>query len=380
LPSADDEGNGRPAGSGLAAGHGAEPQAHVALAPLSTLGVGGAARWYTCADTAADVALGHRWSRERGIPLLVLGGGSNLVIADEGFEGLVMHVGIRGLHFEPADQGTRIVSGAGEPWDRLAAAAVERGLAGVECLSGIPGTVGGTPIQNVGAYGQEVGDTIEEVEVFDRVSAEMRVLSAAECQFDYRMSRFKRDDRDRFVVCGVTFLLSEGPPTPTYPDIVRYLESASVTSPTVADVRRAVVEVRRRKGMVIDPADADTRSVGSFFMNPVVEAADRDRLASAAGVEPPGFVMAGSHVKIPAAWLIERAGFRRGDRDGRVAISSKHTLALVNLGGATARDVLRLAVRIKRAVVERFGVWLRPEPVFMGFGDDPDVDYLQSQA
>jgi UDP-N-acetylmuramate dehydrogenase len=375
LPSASDSGDAVPAEARRAK---AEPREHVPLAPYSTLGVGGAARWYVRADTAEDVTLAHRWSRDRGIALFVLGGGSNLVIADNGLDALVMHMGIRGLSFETDGRDTRVAAGAGEPWDRLVRAAVERGLAGVECLSGIPGTVGGTPIQNVGAYGQEVGETIEAVAAFDLVTAQMRMLTASECGFEYRTSRFKRDDRDRFVICGVTFRLREGSPTATYADIVRYLEGARLGSPSVADVRQAVLDVRRRKGMVIDPTDLDTRSVGSFFMNPIVAAADRERMASAAGAEPPGFVMADQRVKIPAAWLIEHVGFRRGESDGRVGISSKHTLALINLGGATARDVLRLATRIKRAVVDEFGVWLRPEPVFVGFEDDPDVQYLQS--
>jgi len=357
-----------------------EPQPQVALAPFSTLGVGGEARWYLHAETADDVAAAHRWSRERGVPLFVLGGGSNLVIADDGVDGLVLRMGIRGLRFETGDGETRVISGAGEAWDRLVRNAVERGLAGVECLSGIPGTVGGTPIQNVGAYGQEVAETIESVDVFDLAAAQFRALASTDCGFEYRMSRFKREDRDRFVVCGVTFRLREGSPTATYPDIVQHLERAGRSAASVADVRQAVLDVRRRKGMVIDAADTDTRSVGSFFMNPIVAAGDRDRVASAAGTAPPGFLMADARVKIPAAWLIERAGFRRGESDGAVGISSKHTLALVNRGGATARDVLRLASRIKRAVVEKFGVWLRPEPVFVGFDADPDVAYLQSHA
>jgi UDP-N-acetylmuramate dehydrogenase len=255
---------------------------------------------------------------------------------------------------------------------------VGRGLAGVECLSGIPGTVGGTPIQNVGAYGQEVAGTIEGVDVFDLAAGQFRTLGSPDCRFEYRMSRFKRDEPARFVICGVTFQLREGAPTATYPDIVRYLEGERLASPTVADVRRAVLEVRRRKGMVVDAADLDTRSVGSFFMNPVVTESDRQRVAAAAGSEPPGFVMPDQRVKIPAAWLIERAGFRRGETDGAVGISGKHTLALINRGGATARDVLRLATRIKRTVVERFGVWLRPEPVFVGFSDDAEVAYLRA--
>lgn len=353
-----------------------QPQAAVALAPLTTLGVGGCAAWFVRAASIAEVAAAHRWAERRKTPMFVLGGGSNLVIADGGVAGLVVHVAVRGVHFQTGSGVTLLTAGAGEPWDRIVESAVSRGLAGVESLSGIPGTVGGTPIQNVGAYGQEVGDTIDSVSVYDRHQGGPRQLAASECGFSYRMSRFKRDDRDRFVVCGVTFRLHEGSPSPGYPDIADYLDRAGMTAPSLADVRAAVLGVRRRKGMVVDAADPDSRSVGSFFMNPIVTTAARERVSRLAGAESPGFPLSGGHVKIPAAWLIEHAGFSRGHVDGAVGISSKHTLALVNRGGATARDVLRLARRIKRQVADRFGVWLRPEPVFVGFGDDPDVNYL----
>ncbi len=369
------------AGSGPAAGdHGRWPHGAVALAPYSTLGVGGPAQWFMHAERVEDVELADQWCAERGMPLFILGGGSNLVIADRGVRGLVVRMAVRGMAFEPDDTATRLIAGAGEPWDPVVAAAVGRGLAGLECLSGIPGTVGGTPIQNVGAYGQEVAGTIDSVTAYDRAERRIRTLAASECSFSYRMSRFKRDDPDRFVVCRVRFRLHAGPPTTTYPDIVRHLEQHGIGSPSLADVRRAVVDVRRGKGMVLDPDDADTRSVGSFFMNPIVGSVERDRVASATGVEPPAYAMGGDRVKLPAAWLIERAGFRKGDADGAVGISTKHTLALVNRGGATARDVLRLATRIKRTVLEHFGVWLRPEPVFVGFDGDPDVAFLRTQA
>jgi UDP-N-acetylmuramate dehydrogenase len=353
-------------------------QEQVTLAPFTTLGVGGAARWFVRVETVADVAAAHRWSEERGVPLFVLGGGSNLVIADAGIDGLVLQIALRGVTFRPEGGDVLMRAGAGETWDPVVAAAVERGLAGLECLSGIPGSVGGTPIQNVGAYGQEVAETIEQVTVYDRIDSRLLALTARECRFTYRLSRFKREDAGRFVVCDVTFRLRPGLPTSTYPDIGAYLEQGGKGSPSVADVREAVLAVRRRKGMVLDAADPDTRSAGSFFMNPLVSSADLERVASAAGTEPPAFVMPDERIKIPAAWLIERAGFRRGERDGAVGISSKHTLALVNRGGATARDLLSLAVRIKQGVADRFGVWLRPEPVFVGFDNDSDVEYLQS--
>jgi UDP-N-acetylmuramate dehydrogenase len=352
------------------------PRANVPLATLSTLGVGGAARWFVRAEHPDDVVAARRWCDEQNIPWFVLGGGSNLVIADRGFNGLVLQMGISGTTTSRHGEDSLISVGAGESWDGLVDAMVGRGLAGVECLSGIPGTVGGTPIQNVGAYGQEVSSTIEHLTVYDCVDHAVRSLSAADCGFSYRMSRFKAADQGRFVVCGVTFRLRPGPPTATYADVAAYLKRSDVSSPTLAVVRDAVLSIRRSKGMVVDAQDPDSRSVGSFFMNPVVTEADRERVASVAGERPPGFATSDGRVKIPAAWLIERSGFTKGYADGAVGISRKHPLALVNRGGATAADVVRLARAVKQGVGDRFGVWLRPEPIFVGFDADPDVQFL----
>ena len=237
---------------------------------MTTLGIGGPARWLLRAQTAEDVDRAHRWSQANRVPLFVLGGGSNLVIADEGFDGLVVHVDVRGRAQTNVGGDTLVTAGAGEPWDETVADGVASGLAGLECLSGIPGTVGGTPIQNVGAYGQEVAQSIERLTAYDRDASAMCALSGEECGFSYRTSRFKRSDAGRFVICDVTFRLRQGRPTVTYPDIADALARAGVSRPDVGDVRNTVLAVRRRKGMVIDPADMDTRSVGSFFMNPVV--------------------------------------------------------------------------------------------------------------
>ena len=348
------------------------------LAKLTTLGIGGNARWLLHASTADDVSRAHRWSESAAVPLFVIGGGSNLVIADEGFDGLVVHVDVRGRTLTTDGGDALVTVGAGEPWDAVVSDCVGRGLAGLECLSGIPGTVGGTPIQNVGAYGQDVADSIDHVTAYDRQTCAVTRLTGVDCGFAYRTSRFKGADAGRFVILGVTYRLRPGSPTSTYPDIVDHLSRTGVSSPDVADVRNAVLAVRRRKGMVIDQSDPDTRSVGSFFMNPLVGHADRDRVAEVAGAQPPAFAAGSERLKLPAAWLIERAGFRRGDGDGKVGISTKHTLALINRGGATARDVLRFASLIKRGVLDRFGISLRPEPVFVGFGRDHDLDFLQS--
>jgi UDP-N-acetylmuramate dehydrogenase len=350
------------------------PQEHVPLAPMTTLGVGGAARWFAQAKRSEDVAAASAW---RSAPMFVLGGGSNLVVADEGFDGLVLQIAIDGMKVSIDGPDTIISAGAGESWDQLVEFAVTRQLAGIECLSGIPGTVGGTPIQNVGAYGQEVAAVIESVRTFDRVRGDTVRLSAAECGFAYRMSRFKQQDAGRFVICEVAFRLRAGAaPTVTYPDIVNDLATHGSASLDVRTVRDAVLNVRRRKGMVIDPADPDTRSVGSFFMNPVVDRAVFEQIGGSEG-SAPHYMMDNDTVKIPAAWLIEQSGFARGHVDGAVGLSTKHPLAIVNRGGATARDVIRLACCIKRAVFERFGIALRPEPVFVGFNGDPAVEYLR---
>ena len=351
------------------------PETDVPLAPLSTLGVGGAARWFARATSVSDVIAAHGWAAARGAALFVLGGGSNLVIADEGFDGLVLQVALGGVRAAVEGEDTIVTAGAGELWDPLVDFTVSRELAGIECLSGIPGTVGGTPIQNVGAYGQEVASSIELVTAFDRREQRTVMLSASECGFAYRMSRFKQHDTGRFVVCEVAFRLRPGAGTATYPDLVEYLSRDGVASSGVRDVREAVLAVRRRKGMVIDTTDPDTRSVGSFFMNPVVDRATFERI----GTSTPHFAMETGEVKIPAAWLIERSGFGRGHIDGAVGLSTKHPLAIINRAGATARNVVRFARRIKTSVRDRFGINLRPEPVFVGFNaDDPDVASLTS--
>jgi UDP-N-acetylmuramate dehydrogenase len=353
------------------------PREHVALQPFSTLGVGGPARWFIAVEHMEEVAAAHRWAEEHRVPTFILGGGSNLVIADEGFNGLVIHISLFGIDDTARSGETLIAAGAGESWDRVVEMSVTRGLAGLECLSGIPGTVGGTPIQNVGAYGQDVSQTIDRVIVYDMLERRTRSLAAADCGFSYRMSRFKAADAGRFVICGAAFRLRQGPPTTSYADVDAYLKRHTIPAPTLVDVRQAVLDIRRSKGMVLDAADTDTRSVGSFFMNPVVSLDVRDRMASTTGENVPGFASGASHVKIPAAWLIEHAGFHKGYDGGSVAISTKHPLAIVNRGGATARDIVRLASTVKRAVAERFGVWLRPEPIFVGFNTDPDVAYLK---
>jgi UDP-N-acetylmuramate dehydrogenase len=301
------------------------------------------------------------------------------VIADEGYPGLVLHVLPEGVETRRSDAEVYLRAGAGVSWDALVDTATANGWAGVECLSGIPGCVGATPIQNVGAYGQDVSETITAVEAFDVKSRTYVTFSNADCGFGYRSSRFKGKDRDRYIILAVEYgLVPGGAPAVRYPDVQRHLAERGVAAPALRDVREAVIEVRRRKSMVLDPADPNARSVGSFFVNPVVsDETGADVQARAAQMNAPGattmprWPVPSGGVKLSAAWLIERAGFPRGYRKGNAAISENHPLALVNRGGATAREVVSLAREIRDGVHAAFGVSLVPEPVFVNvsFGD-----------
>ncbi len=339
----------------------------VSLAPYTTLGLGGPARFFAGCRSDADILEGIHLARDLGLRLLILGGGSNVVIADEGFDGLVLKVETRGTLRESTEGGMRLTVAAGERWDDFVCSCIEQGLAGVECLSGIPGSVGATPIQNVGAYGQEVSQTIAEVTVLDVKTGDDVVFRNADCRFAYRQSRFKHADADRYVVTAVTFLLqAEGRPVIRYPELEKSIAAAvdlaalESGAPVLRAVREAVLGLRRRKSMVIDPDDPNTRSVGSFFTNPVVPAEAAEKLRAAyAGL--PTFA-SGDGVKIPAAWLVEQAGFARGYMSAGAAVSENHTLALVNRG-TTSAALLSLAQRITDAVEEKFGIRLEKEPV-----------------
>jgi UDP-N-acetylmuramate dehydrogenase len=317
------------------------------LATLTSLRLGGPAEHYVEARTEEEVVEAARGAE------LILAGGSNVVIADEGVPGTVARIVTRGVERD----GARLTVAAGEEWDPLVAMCVAEGLQGFECLSGIPGSVGATPIQNVGAYGQEVSETVESVRVFDRETGRVEDMTPAECGFVYRGSVFKYHDRR--VVLSVTFRLNEAPVSGPlrYAELARALDLPVGGSAPLADVREAVLALRRGKGMVIDPADPDSVSAGSFFTNPVLDAPpDGARFWP----EPDG------RAKVSAAWLIEQAGFHRGYGNGRAGISTKHTLALVNRGGATTAELMALAREIAAGVRERFGVALHPEPVLVG--------------
>lgn len=345
----------------------------VPLAPLTTLELGGPARLLVEPRGEEEVRETLEWAESEGVPVAVLGGGSNLVVADAGYDGLVLRAGWRGLHVERDGDTVHLTAAAGEPWDELVALAVAEGWAGLECLSGIPGTVGAAPIQNVGAYGQDVAGAIASVRVLARSSREPAVLSGSECGFGYRTSAV-RGRSGRAVVLAVTFELRQGGlPEVRYPELAAALGRSA--TPTLADVRQAVLDLRRAKSMLLEPDDPNRRSVGSFFINPTLAAGEAGVVAAracAAGAvadpsEVPRFPVPDGRVKLPAAWLVERAGFPKGTRRGPVGVSSRHALALVHHGGGTTAELLALAAEIQAAVRDRFGVALRPEPAFLGF-------------
>jgi UDP-N-acetylmuramate dehydrogenase len=329
------------------------------FAKHTTLGLGGAVREWLRLDSAQEIADAVAEADAAGVPFVIVGGGSNLVPADEGFDGRVLHVANRGVHFS----GERVQVAAGEPWDEFVAQCVALGLQGVECLSGIPGTSGATPIQNVGAYGQEVSDTIVSVEAYDREARALVTLTPAECRFAYRDSVLKQTTR--WVVTRVTFGLRKSASAGSlkYAELVKALGAADGVP--LQRVRETVIALRRAKGMVVDADDPESRSVGSFFTNPLLSADEVAALRARLGVDPPVFASA-HKLKVAAAWLIERSGFVKGLSRGNVGISRKHSLALVNRGGGTTRELVSLAREIRDGVHAHTGVILTPEPILLG--------------
>ncbi|MGA3131067.1 MAG: UDP-N-acetylmuramate dehydrogenase [Terracidiphilus sp.] len=345
-------------------------QENVVLAPLTTLGIGGPARWFVEAASEAEIAEACAWVRERSVPLFVLGGGSNVLVSNRGFDGLVVRVAIQGMQVE----GELLRAAAGVTWDGCVEQALGADCAGIECLAGIPGTVGGTPVQNVGAYGQEVASAIERVRAFDRAVREFVEFTNTECRFAYRRSRFNTVDRGRYVVTRVDYRLRRGgEPTLAYADLKAHF-SGGKKPPSLAEVAAAVRGIRQSKGMFLVEGDPDCRSAGSFFKNPSVapEVAERvQQIAAHSGIAVRVFPADSGLVKIPAAWLIEQAGFRKGYTLGAAGISSRHTLALINRGdgrgSARAEEILALAEKIQAAVEKMFGIRLEMEPERVGF-------------
>jgi UDP-N-acetylmuramate dehydrogenase len=390
----------------------------IALSGYTTLGLGGPAARFVEAGSDEEVLATVRAADEGGEPVLVLGGGSNLVVADEGFPGTVIQMLTRGIRAAAAGDAVAVTVAAGESWDLLVERCVTDDLSGLECLSGIPGLAGATPIQNVGAYGQEVAQTIVAVRAYDRARGLVVEMSNADCGFGYRTSAFKREAMTaarsgapgsgtpgsgtpapgpvpprfatgRFVVLGVTFLLRQDPLSEPlrYAELARCLGASQGDRRPLPDVRAAVLRLRRGKGMVLDRDDPDTRSAGSFFTNPILDQdqfAALERAVAAArgpGTQIPRFAAEAGQVKVSAAWLIEHAGFEKGypgshgGRDGQPGqpapgprISTKHTLALVNPGGSSTKALLDLATEITNGVRATFGVELTREPVLVAAG------------
>ncbi len=347
------------------------------LAPLTTLGIGGAARHFVTAGDDPTLLAALEWARERSEHVYLLGGGSNVVVGDDGVAGLVIHIALRGVHLRREGDLNVLTAGAGETWDSLVSEAVRHGDAGIECLAGIPGSVGATPVQNVGAYGQEAADTVRTVRVLDTVTLRTLDLPAAACGFGYRDSVFRREP-GRMVVLQVTFALKpHGGPKVAYDELRTELGWSGVdpppTMPSLDATREAVLRLRRRKSMVLDPLDENHKSAGSFFTNPVVETATAEKLRERLrGEGVPGAATMSAHpagpglVKLSAAWLIERAGISRGYERGSVGVSTRHVLALVNRGGATSAELMDLAAFVRGSVLDRFGIGLEMEPVCWG--------------
>ena len=342
------------------------------LAGLTTIGLGGPARFVATCTTVGHIREAVNFAGEKGLPLQIIGGGSNMIFGDDGFPGLVVRIALRGISVTEGKL-CEVTVAAGEPWDPFVAFCIDYHLGGVECLSGIPGLAGATPIQNVGAYGQEVSDTILRVSALDRTTLEPVEFPAANCWFGYRKSRFKLEDAGRYIVTAVTFgLQKHAAPVVRYAELRKKLESDGATLPPgrpgLLAVRTAVLDLRRKKSMVLEVTDPNSRSVGSFFVNPVIStglfASLQNQWARAGHTDPVPSFPSAPGVKVPAGWLVEHAGFPRGFRLGGVGISENHALALVNYSGTTD-ELLGLARQIQRAVHDTFGIMLEPEPVIV---------------
>jgi UDP-N-acetylmuramate dehydrogenase len=356
-------------------------QEKVPLAPLTTLQVGGEARYFAEITREDELQEAVKFGKGRDLPLFVLGGGSNVVVADSGWPGLVIKIAIGGITPKTDDAASNAVLfsvGAGVEWDDFVAQTVVQNCAGVECLSGIPGSVGGTPVQNVGAYGQEVSDTIESVRALDLREDRVVVLPKPACGFRYRSSIFNSTARGRYIILRVNYRLKRGGvPNLKYADLQKYFagrgaeaSSSKERTPSLAEVREAVRKIRRSKGMLIVAGDEDCRSAGSFFKNPVLNEQQFKELAVRAasrGLEIPSYPALDAQHKISAAWLVENSGFSKGYVAGPAGISQKHALALVNRGAAKASDIMYLKDEIQGAVQTEWGILLEPEPVFVGF-------------
>ncbi|MBC7796987.1 MAG: UDP-N-acetylmuramate dehydrogenase [Pyrinomonadaceae bacterium] len=349
-------------------------QENISLAQFTTLKIGGIARYFIEARDENQIIEAVKFCDNNKLQLFVLGGGSNLLISDAGFDGVVLKIESKNIEFSQRLKDVFVTANAGEDWDEFVNICVENDLAGVECLSGIPGTIGASPIQNIGAYGQDVSETVQSVKVFDRETLEIKDLSNADCGFSYRTSIFNSTHKERFIVLNVTFKLEMcGKPKIVYRDLQNYF--ADNANPTLLNTRNAVLSIRREKSMVIDANDPNTKSAGSFFKNPIVSKSKFEEIESRAWLlhlldvnqRLPKFAAENGLVKIPAAWLIEKSGFHKGFRFGKVGLSTKHALALVNYDDASAKEIVEFVSKIQLQVRIVFDVELKSEPIFVGF-------------
>lgn len=340
--------------------------ANVVLAPYTTMSLGGPARWLARCTSVEELRASLKFAQREGLPVQVFSGGSNIIFADEGFDGVVLNVALRGFRAEESQDDAVLTVAAGEPWDSVVERAAGKGWGGIECLSGIPGSTGGTPVQNVGAYGQDAGETLTSVRALERRTLTEREFSRDECGFGYRESRFKGSDAGLFIITEVRFRLRRNlEPEIRYAELARELDMIKGGRRlTPADVRAAVIALRRKKSMVVDTADLNSRSVGSFFTNPVVTKTFFEEKLK--GVPIPTFPAPRGGIKLSAAWLVEHSGFPKGFRMGGAGISEHHALAIVNRGGRTA-DVLALAGEIEMQVSGKFGIRLEREPVVVRY-------------
>lgn len=348
---------------------------NVPLAPYTALGIGGPAHFMVHAKTEEQILNALEFARARGCPVFILGGGSNLLVSDAGFPGLVVRVELSGIEYLDTERSGRISAAAGVEWDSFVGYCIARSFAGIECLSGIPGTVGGAPVQSIGAYGEDVREVVTQIRALDRDTHQPVLLSNADCRFAYRSSIFNTTHKDRYVITRVDFALrAGGEPRLIYGDLQQRFAGRR-QCPALHEVREAVLDVRRSKSMILSEDDPNSRSAGSFFKNPVLdqnEISIMEEEARAKGLlkaseQIPRFPAGPGKEKLPAAWLIEHAGFCRGYRHGNAGISSRHSLAIINRGGATAEEILQLMRMIQDRVQRAFGVQLQPEPVFVGF-------------
>ena len=343
---------------------------NISLAEFTTLKIGGKARFFLSVKQEYEISEALRFAEQNKLKIFVLGGGSNVLIADEGFNGLVLQIALKGISIARAEDGNVFVTAnAGEEWDKLVEFCVGENLQGFECLSGIPGFVGGTPVQNVGAYGQEVSETIVAVKCYDRDTGNFVELKNADCQFAYRTSVFNSTEKNRYIVSAVTYKLKfGGEPKIVYRDLINYFGEKT---PDLRETRNAVLKIRAEKSMVIDSDDPNSQSAGSFFKNPIVakeKFAEIEGRAKKSGIQiVPHFKVDEKTIKIPAAWLIEKSGFQKGFECGRAGLSTRHTLAIINRGDATAKDVVALKNIIQTKVKQNFNIELNTEPIFVGF-------------